>query len=320
MLISSEPSSSHKSPLSLSDLLTDYLESLKKRGHSPHTLSSYGRDLSLFGEFMQQARLSLEGYNAIAQEQFVEFLNKKGRHSAASIRRALMAVRSFFQYIAVQGHLASPVLHIKAPQHLKKPLHVPSVSAFESLIEVLRQRALAGDKKAARDEALVLLAGVGGLKASELAALTWGDVICSSTTSQEGMGAGVRVIGEAPRFVPLTGVVSAALQRLGEARIELGLSTQLAEKLFFGYQSVSHVVATAGLERHGVKFIVRTVTREIWGEAYAVEALRAYAILRWLEEGLAWDIIAQRAGYSSLNSLERFVRASRQDLVVKKED
>ena len=65
------------------------------------------------------------------------------------------------------------------------------------------------------------------------------------------------------------------------------------------------------MHRHGIKFVVYEVCEEILGVPYNSESLRNHAIMKWLDQGLSVQKVADLAGYSSLNSLDRFSLLSR---------
>lgn len=304
----------------LSSFLISFMNQLKKSGRSAHTISAYRNDLNLFCEFLLEKKIEPSSYTLPTQDYWIDYLKENGRRSPASLRRAQMSVRSFLHFLVAQGIIErSPMLDIKSPKQPKHQLLTVSGEKFRFLVKSLKQEALvAQDAKAIRDLALILILGECGLKASETANLTWGDIW---QQSQEALSSGcLRIVGEHERLIPYCDEVSSALEKLKAVRQELGLSTDLDAKLFFGYLNVSRKTRTSSLHRHGIKFVVYEVCSEILGVPYNSESLRNHAILKWIKKGLDIEKVAMLAGYSSLNSLERFIHNSKIKILNRRKD
>jgi len=297
----------------LSILLTRFVNQLKRTGKSSNTISAYRNDLNLFCEFLSEKKISLDDYNMPMQEYWLDFLKDNGRNSQASLRRAQMSIRSFLHFLVSEKIiLKSPFLELKSPKQPVPVLLIVPQDKFLSLCKALKQKALQGDAKAVRDWTLILILGECGLKASEVANLSWGDVWpeVEEPSSGNAIAGCLRVAGEQERLIPYSVELAQALDLLKKIRSNLGLSIELESKLFFGYLNVSRKTRTDYLHRHGIKFVIYEVCSNILGVPYNSESLRNYAILKWLDQGLDNEKVATLAGYSSLNSLERFLRCS----------
>jgi integrase/recombinase XerD len=97
-----------------------------------------------------------------------------------------------------------------------------------------------------------------------------------------------------------------AFSTLKVTRLKLGLASTLEDPVLYGYVNVSRQVRADKLHRHGIKFVVYEITESILGIPFNSESLRNLAIGRWLAQGLTLQQVADLAGYSSLNSLDRF--------------
>src|ERR1700674_2548679 len=76
----------------------EYLVSVKNS--SPHTISTYGKDIWQFVAFLTPPGMSLPPRDAInhgIMREFVAHLHEQG-HEKTSIARQLAALRSFFKY------------------------------------------------------------------------------------------------------------------------------------------------------------------------------------------------------------------------------
>jgi site-specific recombinase XerD len=288
----------------LNSLLLRFLNNLKRNGKSAHTLSAYRNDVGLFCEFLLTTGFHPGDWTGRLKDAWVEFLHNKGRHSDASVRRALMSVRTFLHFLINEKAIeSSSLLESKSPRQPTHDLLTVLPEHFRLLVTNLRRKANAGDEKAIRDFAIFLLLGKCGLKATEAANVTWGDVSFSGGKK----GGGTLVVrGPGERILPLDPDTALCLQRLRDIRKTLELSTDIRSKLFFGYLNLSRKTRTNFLHRHGIKFVIYEVSNEILGTAYNSESLRNYAIATWISKGMNAQQVASLAGYSSLNSLERF--------------
>lgn len=307
----------------LSPLLLRFLNRLKQTGRSVHTIAAYRNDLNLFSEFLVEKQFDPQLYSLNLQSEWLHFLGAHGRKSAASVRRALMSVRTFLHFLVLEKVIVgSPFLEVKSPRQPCHDLLTILPAHYKILCKTLRAQALEGDEKAIRDWCLVLVLGGCGLKATEAACLTWGDLMLEGSISgsieglaegsskgsaEAGSAAGtLRVTGPNERMLKFGLDLHQALCLLRQVRTRLELGTSAAHRLFFGYMNVSRKTRTDSLHRHGIKFVVYEACEEILKVPYNSESLRNYAIVRWLEQGLSSQQVADLAGYSSLNSLERF--------------
>jgi len=288
-------------------LLLRFLNRLKQTGKSVHTISAYRNDLSIFCQFLAGEKIDPRDFQSQFQERWTHYLAQHGRKSPASIRRALMSSRTFLHFLIKEKIIErSPLLEAKSPKQPAHDLLTVRPEHYFLLVESLTQRAQSEDPKAIRDLALIRLLGECGLKASEAAQMKWSDVLFDGSPAEAARTVSLRVAGQNERLLKGDAVVAMALQSLRDARMQLSLSAEPQDKLFFGFLNVSRRLKSGGLHRHGVKFVVYEVCEDILGVPYNSESLRNHAILRWLDLGLGSQQVAQLAGYSSLNSLERF--------------
>ncbi|MBM3383045.1 MAG: hypothetical protein FJY29_11460 [Betaproteobacteria bacterium] len=291
----------------LTPLLLRFLNRLKQTGKSGHTISAYRNDLSIFCQFLVAEKIDPQDFQSHFQERWIAYLSSRGRKSQASVRRALMSVRTFLHFLVKEKIIErSPMLESKSPRQPAHELLTVRPEHYFRLIHTLSAKERAEDPKAIRDLALIQLLGECGLKASEVAQMRWSDILFEGSISDPQASLTLRVAGQNERIVKAHADVAATLWKLKEARQQLNLPASPQDKLFFGFLNVSRRLKSDGLHRHGVKFVVYEVCEEILGIPYNSESLRNHAILRWLELGISTQQVAQLAGYSSLNSLERF--------------
>ena len=153
------------------DQFLNYLEI--ERGLSANTLEAYGRDLSRYLEFLQQAGVTALG--DVRQAQLLDFLGalKKGGIAARSRARSLSALRMFHRYLLQEKYLATdPTALLESPRALPPLPGLLSQAEVEQLLLVpLGEGALA-----LRDRAMLEILYATGMRVSELVGLRRGDL------------------------------------------------------------------------------------------------------------------------------------------------
>ncbi len=144
----------------------DYL-TVEKR-YSTHTISGYRRELNRFRGVFQGdlTRASVHDITA-----FAAHLHHQGL-KAASIQRALSAVRSLYAYLIRNGDLrTNPAAMARAPKSKRR---LPKVLDTDQAARLFENPVSGAD--ALRDRAILELFYGAGLRLSELVALNTGDV------------------------------------------------------------------------------------------------------------------------------------------------
>ncbi len=192
--------------------LDRYLARLRdQRGLSPHTLQAYRRDLSQFFDYCQRSGVAAIGdVERRVARRYLAFLNTLG-YSRATTSRKASSVRAYYSDAVIRGQaMVNPFDGVSTPR-LDRPLpHALSARAMAAAISSIDT----SDPVGIRDRAILETLYATGLRVSELASLTTGDV--SSDT--------VTVIGKGrkKRTVPLGRPAQQALALyLGEGRPRL---------------------------------------------------------------------------------------------------
>lgn len=151
-----------------------YLDSLRtQRKLSPHTISSYRRDLIELAELVKAlpGGAKFESVTHFHIRKFAAQLHAKGLN-ARSIARKLSAWRGFFDWLAEQTELASnPVDGVKAPKR-SKPL--PKALSADDAIRLVSETPVGKDAQSASrlcNRAMFELLYSSGLRVSELTSL-----------------------------------------------------------------------------------------------------------------------------------------------------
>ena len=151
----------------------DFLDKLRyERQLSPHTLQAYQRDLQYLAEFLNsQSVTDLKQIDEHHIRRFIAWRHRQGIQSK-SLQRQLAAVRSFFNFLLIQGRLAyNPAKGVQAPKLARKLPVTLDVDQTGQLLEIK-----ADDPLAIRDKAILELFYSSGLRLSELVNLDLPDI------------------------------------------------------------------------------------------------------------------------------------------------
>ncbi|OGP71901.1 MAG: hypothetical protein A2Z73_05275 [Deltaproteobacteria bacterium RBG_13_60_28] len=277
------------------DYLEDFLRYLQvERQMSAHTLRNYRLDLSQFLKF-----LAPEGAAPVLEEvnyqQLRAFLAHclKGR-SKTTVARKLSALRTFFKYLQRQGILdQNPAKLAPTPKVAKSLPHFLTVDEVFHLLGRIR----GDDFGARRDRAILEVFYAGGLRLSELAGLSLGDLDLKEAVARVwGKGAKERLafLGDAARqaliaYLPLREGLLEGKGRQGEMALFLNfrggrLSTRSVARVVEKWARLSGL--SPGLTPHGLR------------HSFATHLLEGKADLRAVQELL---------GHASISSTQRYL-------------
>jgi integrase/recombinase XerD len=204
-------------PPNLDRLLAEHATWLAvERGVAANTLAAYGRDLAAYAAFLRGREVTelTEGDVDAYVEHLKSARNEDGkpRWSAASVARAVVAVRSFHRFCLTEGHLAAdPSEDVTAP---RVPQGIPK-ALTEAEVEALLGAVTGDGATARRDRAILETLYAAGLRISELVGLDVG-----SLDLEEGF---LRAFGKGAkeRIVPVGGTATAAIEAWLPARAEI---------------------------------------------------------------------------------------------------
>ena len=187
-------------------ILQDYRYYLRmERRLSPNTVAAYGRDVA---ELLAALELAPR---AIRTEDIERYLKQRTELSKRSQARLLSSLRSFFDWLVLEGERQdNPCDRIDAP---KLGRYLPAVLSVDEVVAILESVDVAsGDWRALRDRAILEILYGCGLRVSEACALQ-----ISHVYLQEGF---VRVVGKGDkeRLVPLGDIAATAFARYLDAR------------------------------------------------------------------------------------------------------
>ena len=178
-----------------------------ERGASTHTVRAYVREVRSFAAYLEEL-LGRDGTVRSVEHlhirSYLGVLYERGL-TKASAARALAAVRSWFKWMAKEGHVAqNPAALVSTP---KLPKHLPRVPSVEELNGVLNSLEEGGGKADSaeafhqswpeRDRVIFELLYGCGIRNSELVGIDLGDIQWGNDAIL------VRGKGKKERYVPL---------------------------------------------------------------------------------------------------------------------
>jgi len=169
-----------------------------ERRLSPHTLSSYGRDLGRIAEWLE--REGLGPWERVDQGSVRRYAAARHRTGASgrTLQRELSALRSLYRYLLREGRIGhNPAVGVRAP---KAPRKLPATLEADQLCALLDQAE--DEPLALRDQAMIELFYSSGLRLAELVGTNLGDLdLADGVLTVTGKGAKTRrvPVGSAAR-------------------------------------------------------------------------------------------------------------------------
>ena len=159
-------------------LLTAFVDYLKvEKGLASLTVAAYQQDLRQFSEFLGRKKRPLE--NALREDvrDYLSYLFAE-QMDGRSVARKLSALRHFYRYLLLDGHIKhDPTLNIDAPRQWKILPKSLSPQEIETLLQPRTPRpGKYADALALRDQAMLEVLYAGALRVSEVVSLQLDDL------------------------------------------------------------------------------------------------------------------------------------------------
>ena len=271
--------------------LDPFLSHLEVVRHlSPHTISSYKRDLTAFFTFLKEKHDSGE---EVRDHDIRGFVAQERRRdlSARSIQRALSSIRSFFNYLldeeVVESNPAANISSPKSTQLLPKALDTDLV---KRLLDFKPQ----GDIEI-RDKAMVELLYSSGLRLSELCSLNMDSISVRERSC--------RVVGKGNKTRDLP-VGEKAIQSLRDwFLVRKNISSDSNKALFLNKNGkrISTRSVQLRLERLSKKRGLPMVNPHMLRHSFASHILESSGDLRAVQEMLGHSDIGTTQIYTKLD-------------------
>jgi integrase/recombinase XerD len=275
----------------------DYLA--LESGHSANTVQAYLRDLRRLGEFAASKRIRDPGKLSRPLLREFVFLLKDLGLSAASIRRSVSAIRTYYGFLLGEGKVADdPSDRLQSPRRGRVLPVTLSVGEIEALLAAPKLE----QPLAWRDRGLLELAYGAGLRVSELCGLGLTDLLLTENL--------VRVFGKGgkERVVPIgRSVIGAVSVYLHTMRPELDRGRSRGKVLLNARGEPLSRVGAWGVVKLAAKRagITKRVTPHTLRHSFATHLLEGGADLRAVQEML---------GHADLSTTQIYTHVDREYL------
>lgn len=299
----------------MKNVLKDFLQHLRRRDVSPHTVTAYENDIATFLKHtsgMRQrpvADLTPADVDAFAIRAFLGELHKQ-RISATSSARKLSAIRTFVKFLRRENLIQDdPSSLVAAP---RKPQTIPPHLTIEEMSALLEMPD-ASNPLGRRDRAILELFYASGLRLSELVGLDMEDVNLS--------GRMVRVMGKGrkQRLVPFNTSTADALRAWMRDRSATRLNADgsgqtrharaVAAPLFLNYRGGR--LSTRSVDRLVRRYVV------LCGAKFGISphALRHSFATHLLANGADLRAIQELLGHARLSTTQRYTHVNAAQLI-----
>jgi integrase/recombinase XerC len=277
-----------------------FLQSLRQRNASTHTIKAYAGDLREFAGFLGDR--DWKSIDHVTIRGFLSHLYGKssGRRkglSKTSVARGLAAVRSLYRWMAQEGMVEqNPAALVATPKLAKKLPRVPTIEEMNSVLDAQMPEAAAFPE---RDQLMLELLYGCGIRNSELVGINLEDIRMSTEAVL------IRGKGKKERYVPFGESAKSALAAYLPPRQQvLGRVRKSSAALLVNHR--------------GGRLTTRSVGRIVKGIAMAKglsadvhpHTLRHAFGTHMLEEGADLRAIQEMLGHERLSTTQRYTQLS----------
>ena len=279
------------------DLLQQHL--IVEKGLARNTLAAYMSDLQHFSAFAQARGAST--FQALTREDIIAYLAARRQQgiTARTLARELVSLKTLYRFLHRQeAGVEDPTVQIQAP---RPGQYLPNVLTLQE-VEQLLQAPDTSTPLGKRDAALLEMLYATGLRASELVALTVGDV---QTTSGY-----VKVLGKGgkERFVPVGEMAAVQLDDYLLAGRPQLLKGRLAVHLFVNRSAT-------GLTRQGLWKIVKKYMHQMAiRKPFSPHTLRHSFATHLLEGGADLRSLQHMLGHVDISTTQIYTHVVQQRL------
>jgi integrase/recombinase XerC len=271
-----------------------FLQSLRQRNASVHTIKAYTGDLDNFAAYVGSR--NWRSIDHLTIRGFLSHLYEKNLEKT-SVARALAAVRSFYRWLAQEGVVEqNPAALVSTPRLPKKLPRVPSIEEVNTVLDGQMPEVASFPE---RDRLMFELLYGCGIRNSELIGINLDDIRLSSEAIL------IRGKGKKERYVPFGDSVKAALASYLPAR----------QQTLAGRKKNATALL---INQRGGRLTTRSVGRIIKKIAVAKglspdvhpHTLRHAFGTHMLEEGADLRSIQEMLGHERLSTTQRYTQLS----------
>lgn len=278
-----------------------FLEALRNRALSEHTLINYEFDLRDFQNFLAGRKATVESIDHILVRDFLNHLYEK-KLQKTSVARKLACIRTFFKFLVRDGRLNSNPAELIASPRLPKKL--PSFLSEDEAAAVVEMPA-GTSLKQLRDRAILELLYASGLRVRELVGLNDENLDIPQKL--------VRVFGKGKkqRIIPFGEFAARALTDYLAERDRAGL----AETEESGQVPVFISLRGRRLDARDVQRLVEKTRMKLpSGRRLTAHTLRHSFATHLLERGADLRAIQELLGHSSLSTTQKYTHVTLEHL------
>ena len=262
------------------DLFREYISYLQvERGLSKNSIASYRRDLVKLQAFSDEEGLHAADLKRGDLRAFIADLSREGL-APSSISRIVSAIRGFYKFLLLDGYIKKhPAENLQTPS---KGFYLPKFMTEDEIDTLFQQPDLSLDT-GIRDRAILELMYAAGLRVSEAADLTVGDLDSESgILTCKGKGGKQRKVPLGRSAIKWTNSYLAVRRTMKNAhpdRLFLsGLGTPVTRQTI--YRFVKEYASQAGLEEvspHTLRHSFATHLMQRGADSRSVQAMLGHA-------------------------------------------
>ena len=289
----------------LQTLINAWLQQLKQRDLSSHTLEAYQRDVSQFIDFLAghyEQEVTPASFNALKAMDVRSFLAKRREQETTqsrSLARSLSGLRSFTLYLSEKDYPVSSAFKIVKSPRIPKSLPRPM-----SQNDALQMIALAGDISSRpwenlRNQALLMLIYGCGLRISEALNLSYGE-----RPKPDNISVRITGKGKKQRDAPILPLIENAIQQyIKAAPFDFEDDDPLFRGLKGGRFSARQVQMIVAKCRR-LMGLPDEVTPHAFRHSFATHLLAAGGDLRTIQELLGHSSLSSTQIYTEIEDTE----------------
>ena len=277
------------------DFIREYLLYLQvEKGLSANSIESYRRDLGRLKDWAARLGCAAEHLGKKELTQLLMSFTREGL-SPRSAARALSAVRGFYRYLLLDGHIkADPTAELAAPRGEQK---LPRFLTQEEMGQLLEAPDTSTDE-GLRDRALIELLYATGVRVSALVSLS------KNSIDIDGRVLNCTGKGSKQRRVPVGRAAIGWLQKYESARRSLVAGGKDTNRLFVGLggRPLVRQQVWAALKRYADKAGIRGVTPHVLRHSFATHLLERGADTRSVQAMLGHSDLATTQIYTHVTN------------------
>ncbi len=280
------------------DLIREFLAYIQvEKGLARHTLENYARDVRRLETWANKAGKNIQDLSRQDLRTWIASMSREGL-AASSVTRSVSAVRGFYRFLLLDGHLRkTPTEDLDTPQgfaHLPRFLTEDEVNRLLALPDISSEQGI-------RDRAFLELMYAAGMRVSELVSLKTADLdLQAGLVSCHGKG-------NKERRVPVGKSAIHWLQRYNAVKASYGNANSIFMFVHRGRPLTRQIIWSA-IKEYAQKLGLQNVSPHTLRHSFATHLLQHGADSRSVQALLGHSDIATTQIYTHIT--DRHLRAA----------